>query len=361
MTGHADPEREAVPTKGHVVVAIASPLEAELVMSVCGVDERIEVLFEPLLLPPIRYPSDHQGLETFHRTPEQEAQWQTMLSRAEVLFGLPGDSPEGLAEAVRIGPRLRWVQGTAAGTAEQVRAASLTTDELARVAITSASGVHAGMLAEFAILGLLAFNKDVPRLLAGKAVRSWEHRAVPELRGRTVLIVGFGSIGQEVGRLAKAFGMRVIGVNRSGTSSSPYADEVRPVAYLRDLVPLADAVVVALPSTNATAKLIDSGTIDLMRPGAIFVNIGRGTVVDEPALVAGLANGRLAGAALDVFATEPLPPESPLWEMPNVLISPHTAAQSTLENARIIELFCENLRRYLASADLINSIDLSLL
>jgi phosphoglycerate dehydrogenase-like enzyme len=345
-----------------VVVMIASPLEAELVADIEAVDERLEVLYERDLLPPIRYPSDHEGLETFRRTPEQEQRWRALLARAEVLFGLPGDTPEGLADAIRVAaPGLKWVQGTAAGTGEQVRHARLTTDELARVAITSASGVHAGMLAEFAMLGMLAFTKDLPRLLTDKAAQRWEHRAVGELRGRTVLIVGFGSIGEEVGRLAQAFGMRVIGVNRSGATSSTHVDEIHATERLGDLLPLADVVVVALPSTGETDMLIDSTAFQLMRPGTVFVNVGRGRVVDEAALTAALSDGRLSGAALDVFATEPLPPDSPLWAMPNVLLSPHTAALSVLENARIVQLFCENLHRYLASSDLINHIDPALL
>jgi phosphoglycerate dehydrogenase-like enzyme len=361
MAEHAHSDDGLTSSDRHVVVAIASPLEPELVAEVRAVDERIDVLYDRDLLPPIRYPSDHEGLETFQRTPEQEKRWLAMLARTEVLFGLPGDTPDGLAKAVRTAPGLKWVQGTAAGSGEQVRDARLNSDELARVAITSASGVHAGMLGEFAMLGLLAFTKDLPRLLTDKAAQRWDHRAVRELRGQTLLIVGFGSIGEEVGRLARAFGMRVIGVNRSGSSASPHVDEIHATARLLDLLPRADAVVVALPSTGETDTLINSTAFQLMRPGAVFVNVGRGRVVDEAALTAALTDGRLSGAALDVFATEPLPQDSPLWAMPNVLLSPHTAALSVLENARIVELFCENLRRYLASTDLINRIDPALL
>jgi phosphoglycerate dehydrogenase-like enzyme len=138
-------------------------------------------------------------------------------------------------------------------------------------------------------------------------------------------------------------------------------DEIYATALLRDLLPFADAVVVALPSTGETDLLIDGTAFELMRPGTVFVNVGRGRVVDEAALVASLTDGRLSGAALDVFAEEPLPPDSPLWTMQNVLLSPHTAALSVLENTRIVELFSENLRRYLASTDLLNRIDPALL
>jgi len=361
MEQHTDSERKEARSGGEVVVVIATPLAAELVETIRTVDKRITVLYQPDLLPPVRYVCDHRGLGSFRRTPEQEERWRSLLSKAEVLFGLPEDSGEGLAKAVRVAPRLRYVQGTAAGTGQQVRTAGLTTDELSRVTVTSASGVHAGPLAEFVILGLLAFTKGLPRILVDQTERRWEHYPMPELRGQTILIVGFGSIGEEVGRLARAFGMHVIGVNRSGRSASPHADEVYDSGRLRDLLPAADALVLTLPSTDETRMMIDSDAFQRMRPGTVLVNVGRGGVVDEGALVSALREGRLRGAVLDVFATEPLPSNSPLWDMSNVLITPHTAALSRLENARIVELFSENLKRYLASAELINRLHPELL
>ena len=345
----------------HVTVAVVTPLEAELVAKIPSADPRITVLYEPDLLPPTRFPGDHRGVDGFRRTPEQERRWLALLGSADVFFGLPGDSGPGLAEAVAIAPRLRWVQGTAAGAGEQVRAAGLTAEDFERIAFTTSSGIHGSQLAEFAFLGLLAFNKDLPRLLRDKAARHWDHYPVRELAGQTMLIVGFGSIGDEIARRAKAFGMRVIGVNRSGASGSPNVDEMRGIGSLATLLPTADAVVLALPATHETRQMIDGRAIGLMRHGAVFVNVGRGAVVDEDALVAALESGRLRGAALDVFATEPLPSDSPLWDLPNVLISPHTAALSIHENARIVELFCENVRRYLAGEELINRIDPRLL
>jgi phosphoglycerate dehydrogenase-like enzyme len=346
---------------GHVVVAIATPLEAELVELVRSADPRLAVLYEPDLLPPTRFPGDHRGEAAFGRTAAQEDRWRAMLGSAEVFFGLPGDSGAGLAAAARIAPRLRWVQGTAAGAGEQVRAAALQADDLARITFTTSSGIHGSQLAEFAMLGVLAFNKDLPRLLRDKADRHWDHYPVRELAGQTMLIVGLGSIGEEIARRAKAFGMRVVGVNRSGATPSRDVDEMHGIDGLDDLLSAADAVVLALPSTHETARLLDARAIGLIRDGAVFVNVGRGSVVDEDALVAALESGRIRGAALDVFATEPLPPESPLWNLPNVLISPHTAALSIHENARIVELFCENLRRYLAGEQLLNRVDPKLL
>lgn len=344
-----------------VVVVIATPLEPEMVVRIAAVADRLEVRCEADLLPPLRFPGDHRGVESFHRTPEQEQRWQTMLAEAEVLFGLPGDSPQGLADAVHGSDRLRWVQATAGGAGEQVRAAGLTADEQNRVLITRAGGVHASPLAEFAILGLLAFTKGLPRLLADKQARHWEHYPMPELAGATVLVVGLGSIGSEVARLAKAFGMRVIAVNRTGRTDSRYVDEIRTSRFLGDLLPVAHGVVLTLPLTDETRAMIDAQAIGRMHSGAVLVDIGRGGVVDEPALVQALQQGRLAGAALDVFAREPLASDSPLWELPNVLLSPHTAGLSVRENERIVDLFCENLRRYLAGDELLSRVHPALL
>lgn len=343
-------------TSGHVVVMIASPLDAELVRTIESVDERLDVRYQPDLLPPLRFPCDHRGIESFRRTPEQEGRWRAMLSEAEVLFGLPGDSAEGLADAVRTNPGLRFIQATAGGAGEQVSAAGLTDQELSRVRISRAGGVHAGPLAEFAIFALLALTKGLPRLLADQAERRWEHYPMAELADATVLLVGLGEIGAEVARLAKAFRMRVIAVNRSGLSSSGDVDEIYSVRYLSDLLPEALGVVITLPLTEQTAGMIDAAAIARIRPDAFLVNIGRGGVVDERALVDALIEGRLGGAVLDVVATEPLPPESALWSLPNVLISPHTAALSVRENERIVELFAENLRRYLANEELLSII-----
>lgn len=320
---------------------MATPVEGELVERMRGVDERLEVAFEPELLPPPRYPSDHGGDRSFRRTPDQERRFGELVGAAEVLYGIPGDTPQGLAWAVRSAPRLRFVQATSAGAGQQVRAAALTAEELRRVAVASASGVHGVPLAEWAFFGLLAFAKGLPRLLRDARSHRWGHYPLDELRGMTLLVVGVGAIGSEVIRLGEAFGMRVVGVARSERDGFHAAGE------LDDLVADADAVVVTLPLTDETRGLVSRETIARMRDGAIFVNVGRGGVVDEEALVDALRSGKLRGAALDVFAEEPLPDSSPLWSMENVLVSPHTAALSVRENERIVDLFCDNLRRYL--------------
>jgi phosphoglycerate dehydrogenase-like enzyme len=329
-------------------VLIASPLEAELVERIRDAEPRAEVAYEPDLLPPARYPGDHRGDPEFRRDGDAGARWRELLQEAEVLFGIPGDSAAGLAEAAGL-PRLRWIHATSAGAGEVVRTARLPAEALERVAITTSSGVHAIPLAEFAILGLLAIAKDLPGFAEDQRARAWPEvrRPLRELDGQTVFLVGLGEIGREAARLAKAFGMRTVGIRRSQRPPPEHVDEVHGPDRLATLAGRADAMVVSLPLTEETAGLIDRATIERLPASCIFVNVGRGGVVDEPALIEALRERRIAGAVLDVFATEPLPQDSPLWDLPNVLVTPHAIALSARENQRIVELFVANLRRYL--------------
>jgi phosphoglycerate dehydrogenase-like enzyme len=342
-----------------VQVLIASPLEAELAARIAATDQRAEVLFEPELLPPARYPADHRGDPAFRRDPEGERRWRALLDRAEVLFGIPGDSAAALAEVVGDLSRLRWVHATSAGAGEQVRQAALPADALERVTVTTSSGVHAVPLAEFAVLGLLAVAKELPRLLDDQRAKAWPEvrRPLRELHGQTLFLVGLGEIGREVARLGKALGMRTVGFRRTEGPPPTWVDEVHGPGRLAELAGRADGVVVSLPLTDQTAGLVDRATIDRLPPDCIFVNVGRGGVVDEPALVEALRERRIAGAVLDVFAAEPLPADSPLWTLPNVLVTPHAAALSARENERIVELFVENLGRYLDGRPLVNVVE----
>jgi len=318
------------------------------------VDDRLDVHFEADLLPPPRYPSDHAGELSFERSVEQEERFKQLVAAAEVALGFPRESAAGLAWLVRTAPNLRFVQCMYAGAGQQLRAARLDHEELERVAFASGSGVHATPLAEWSIFGILALTKDLPRLLRDKRERRWDHYPTGELRGKTVLVLGLGEIGREVARLAGAFGMRVTAIKRRADANAAGAEQ------LDELAAEADAVVVTLPLTDETRGMVSRETIARMRDGAILVNVGRGAVVDEQALIEALRSGKLAGAALDVFAEEPLPEGSPLWELDNVILSPHTAALSVHENERLVELFAENLRRYLSGGELLSRIDTSL-
>ncbi|MGN6797363.1 MAG: D-2-hydroxyacid dehydrogenase [Gaiellaceae bacterium] len=320
-------------------VVIATPLELELVERIRAVDDRLDVAYEAELLPTPRWASDHIGDPSFVRTPDQEARFAELVASAEIVLGYPQEDPAQIAWLVRTAPQLRWVQGMFAGAGQQLAAAGLAREDVERIAWTSSVGIHITPLGEWAMFGILALTKGLPRLVADKRAHRWAHYPVDEARGTTVLIAGFGEIGREVARLAQAFGMEVISTRRNEGD-------------LDELLPRADSIVITLPLTAETRGMFDRRRIALMKQGAILVNIGRGPVMDEEALIDALRSGHLRGAALDVYATEPLPTDSPLWDLDNVILSPHTAAQSVHENERIVDLFIENLRRYLAGEEL---------
>jgi phosphoglycerate dehydrogenase-like enzyme len=336
-------------------VVIATPLEPELADRI-GREAPVRVHYEPGLLPPARFPSDHRGQPDFVRSDADEQRWQQLLATADALYGFPGDVPEGLAAVVHTCPRLRFVQATAAGAGEQVEAAELSDDDLERVAVTTASGVHGGTLAEFAILGLLSLTRDLHRIQADQAAKRWTHYATDDLAGQRMVVLGTGVIGAQVARVARALGMQTIGVNSSGGSPAEPFDELHESADLPSVVAGAHVLVVTLPLTPQTRGLVDVGVLAALAAGAVVVNVGRGAVIDEPAMIDALAAGHLAGAVLDVTSTEPLPDDSPLWTMPNVLLSPHTAALSPRENERIVELFIDNLIRLTQGRELRNRV-----
>jgi phosphoglycerate dehydrogenase-like enzyme len=340
-----------------IQVAIATPLDPSLRHLITDVDPSVELLVDDSLLPVQRIPGDHQVDPDFTRSAEQQAAFDRLLSQADVFYGIPDTKPSALGPAVRANPRLRWVHTMAAGGGAQVRDARLTNAELGRVVFTTSAGVHGPTLAEFAMFGVLGGAKDLPRLQAQQARRQWTGRwAMKQVHEQTVLVAGLGGIGKQTARLAKAFGAYVIGTKRRPTPVEN-VDEVHPTGKLAELVGRADAIVFTLPGTAGTNGLYNAELIAATKPSAVIVNVGRGSVIDEPSLITGLASGHLGSAFLDVFAVEPLPTESPLWGMPQVVIAPHTAALSPHEDRRITELFAENLRRFINDEPLLNVVD----
>jgi phosphoglycerate dehydrogenase-like enzyme len=338
-------------------VGVVTPLDEELCLLVERLEPRVEMVRDPELLPPERYPADHHGDPSFVRDAGQQRRFDDILAGADALYGIPGEDPEVLRRAVEVNPGLRWVHTMAAGGGAQVKAAGLAPEQLARVTFTTSAGVHSGPLAEYALLGLLAGAKNVPRLQADAARHEWPHRwLMGQLREQTVLVVGLGGIGREVARILAALGTRVIGTSRRGEPVDGVAELVHP-SELATVVGRVDGIVVTLPGTAATEKLVSAEVLAAVRPGATLVNVGRGTVVDEDALVDALRDGRIGFAALDVFTVEPLDADSPLWDLPNVLISPHNATLTPAEGRRIAELFADNATRLLDGLPLRNVVD----
>ena len=347
---HATPE----PLK----VAIAVPLEPHLVEAIRAVDPQITVLYEPDLLPPERFPADHSGDPNFRRSPDGEERYWKLVNSADVLYGFPNESAAGFARVVAENPRLRWVHAMAAGAGGAVKASGVSAADLERVMVTTSAGVHALPLAEFAVMGILNGLKRTAELAADQRKKHWPELRIPTrlAAGSHVVIAGLGEIGLETARLACALGMTVSGTKRNAEPIEGIR-EVATADRLSELVADADVLVNTLPGTPFTERLIGRDVFRAMRPGTILVNVGRGTVVDEEALVEALENGAVGYACLDVFATEPLPAASPLWEHPNVLVSPHTSALSVAENRLIAERFVENLRKFLAGAPLPHRVD----
>jgi phosphoglycerate dehydrogenase-like enzyme len=333
-------------------VLIASYLEPELVERIRSVDHGISVTYDPSLLRPPRYAADHTG-GPFERTVEQEAAWRRHLAESEILFDFDQTHREDLPE---LAPSVRWIQATSAGIGQFVRRMGYDR-RMPNTVFTTASGVHARPLAEFCVMSMLAFTRGLLRMVRDQQRKHWERYAGTDLADRTLGIIGVGRIGTEVARVSRALGMRVLGVKRDVAGLGPSAFHLDELYAPRDIdrvLSQAEFLVLVTPHTDATEHLIGARELDMLPAGAVLINIGRGAIVDETALIAALRSGHLGGAALDVFEEEPLPRESPLWEMPNVLVSPHSGSTSDRENGRITALFCENLRRYRSGRQLLN-------
>ncbi|HYM15470.1 MAG TPA: D-2-hydroxyacid dehydrogenase [Dehalococcoidia bacterium] len=343
----------------HVLVTFA--LEPELTEQIRAVDPaRIEVELlgqdQRRLLRGFKYPSER----------EREAVAEGLhgaFERADVVFGFWGaelhaalaggtGAPRALRE---VAPRLRWIQLTSAG-ADRLLGSGYIEEG---VVVTTASGLHATPIGEFVLSAILMFAKRAPGSLRAQIRHEWARFAPSELRGATVGIVGLGHIGAEVGRLAKAFGCRVIATTRSATEqhSRPEADDVLPAGELHTLLAEADYVVLSMPLTPATRGMIGEAELRAMKQTAVLINIARGPVVVEAALIRALREGWIAGAALDVFEREPLPQDSPLWDMENVIVTPHISGGTEIYNQRAVAILTGNIRRFLAGEPLVNVVD----
>ncbi len=338
-------------------VVVATPLAEQHCELIERLEPRIDLIRDQSLYPPMRHPADFSGDPSFRRTPTQQQEFEDMVDSAEALYGIPDVDPAALRRTADANPGLRWVHTMAAGGGGQVKAAGLSEDQLSRIVFTTSAGVHGGPLAEFAVFGLLAGAKDLGRLRAQQHDRRWTGRwEMGQVSEMTVLVVGLGGIGQEVVKKLAGLGATVIGTSRHGAPVD-HVDRLIRVDDIVSTVPEVDAIVLTLPGTAATEKLIGADVFAAVKPGTILVNVGRGTVVDEDALLPALRDGRIGFAALDVFATEPLPESSPLWAEPNVLVSPHTAALNSAEDRLIAELFAANATRLLDGDELVNTVD----
>lgn len=323
-------------------VLVTAPFPERLMEKIGSVSERVEL--RQIELPDRQWPEDLQ-------------------TNAEVMYAI--SAIPRLDQA----PNLQWVQAHWAGV-DQLHDHALWDSD---VMITTASGIHAPNIAQYVMAQLLAWSNHVPRWLHYQAAATWPNdrweKFVPhELRGKTLGIAGYGSIGREIARLAKAFGMTVLATKRdarhledvdytipeTGDPAGRLPARIYPGEATRSMVSECDFVVITLPLTAKTERLFDEEMFRAMRSDAFLVNVGRGAIVDEEALAKALTKGWIGGAGLDVFATEPLPADSSLWSLENVIISPHVSGFTPYYDERATDLFVENLRRYLNGRPLLN-------
>ena len=285
---------------------------------------------------------------------DQGGQLSADADDAEVLLRW-FNTAEQLTNLIDQLPCLRWMHIPRAGVDTSLVRPVLERD----IILTNSSGVHAIPIAEFVMLFMLSHAKQAPLLLHAQADHEWikgDQLQLQELGDKTALIIGMGQIGQAIAIRANAFGMRVLGSSRSGRPV-PGVERVVGEGDWHELLPEADYIIIAAPLTPTTRGMFGAAELASMRPSTYLINIARGEIVDEQALLDAVRGKQIAGAALDVFATEPLPSDSPLWGEPNIFVTPHISWNSPHIRQRTLSIFLENLRHFVAGEPLINIVD----
>ncbi|MBT3225216.1 MAG: D-2-hydroxyacid dehydrogenase [Deltaproteobacteria bacterium] len=252
-------------------------------------------------------------------------------------------------------PNLKWAQLASAGADRVLKSPEIAQSD---VILTNASGVHAIPISEHILALIFAFSRNLNNHMMSQFEGKWKRRSdITELEGTTLGLIGVGKIGEKTAEKAKALNMKVVGVRRNPERSSPFVDRMFGPDRLHEMLAMSDWVVVTAAGTSETDGLIGEAELEAMKETAVIINIARGSLIQEEFLIRALLEDKIAGAGLDVFETEPLPEESPLWEMPNVVITPHVAGGTPHYIDRLLDIFTENLKRYQAGEPLINMVD----
>ncbi len=287
-----------------------------------------------------------QDVEIFHATDKEEIKIQ--ITDADAVFGVTV-SPEELKAA----GKLKWIQSLSAGLEIYLTPELIESD----IIFTNGSGLHAVQLSEHAFAFMLSLARGLNLYIRNQLQRKWQNTAVSQLEGATVGIVGLGGSGTEVARRARTFDMTVLAIDILKRRKPDFVDELWGLERLDDLLDQSDFVVLTAPHTDRTHHIIDRQALKRMKPTAYLINVARGKLIDEKALVEALKDKEIAGAGLDVFEEEPLPEDSELWAFENVIISTHAAGHAPSRPQKIVDLFCENLKRYLSGEPLLNLVD----
>lgn len=264
-------------------------------------------------------------------------------------YKIKGDPDAFPAEPIVNCPSLLWAHIGGAGVDH------MGGWDAARLTVTNSSGIHKELMAQYVTAAMVFFTQHLALYMRQQQAHHWQRRDCINLRGKTAVVVGFGNIGQEIGRVAHTFGMHVIGI-RTRPKANTAADEVLSVDRLADAARQADFFILSLPLTSQTRGLIGASILDALKPGGVLINVARGGIVDEEALLASLGENRLAGAVIDVFEEEPLPPDSPFWDMENVIVTPHSSSDFAGWERAVADLFCDNCERMNQGSALINGV-----
>ena len=321
-------------------IVLTTPIDEQNVQKIRSVSDRIHIdQVSPLLV------SEKKGNFT------NKEKLTLLLRQAEVIYGWINHFPKDLLGRTSC---LKWIQAMSAGV-------DRLPEEIMKshVRIVTVGGLHKTPMGEVVLEMMLMFAKDAPSCLLMKQAREWRRFRPKLLKGQTAGILGLGVIGKEIARLCKAFDMTVTGIRRSAGPERPFpeVDRVYPRERLHELLAESDFVVLTLPLTKETKGLIGEKELRSMKPSACLINVARGAIVDEEALLRALEEKWIAGAGLDVFIKEPLPPESKFYALPNVIFSPHISGDMPDYEGRATEIFCENLRRYLAGEPFQHEVD----
>lgn len=324
-----------------ITVAVGFKVAPDVIAAIEAVDPRIRTVEIPELVQTMRFRPDDKGLG-----PEDIARIKRQLAEADILFGhntVPG-------EFLDAAPRLKWFQVINAGVERLAAEGALSRG----FAVTNASGLAAVPIAEWVMCMLLMLVKDIHRHVRAQAERKWDWGFTGDLTGQTLGIVGMGAIGRETARLAAAFRMRVLATRRTieGAMKDDYCEEVLPYSQLDRLLTESDYLVLCVPLTPETRHMIGAAELAKMKPTSAILNIARGSVIDQEALIRALKEGTIAAAALDVTDPEPLPPESELWGLANVIITPHISGAVKGYGHRAAEIFLANLERWVKGEQL---------
>jgi phosphoglycerate dehydrogenase-like enzyme len=329
--------------KDLINVLVVNKLDEASLNKISGVSPRINVMSSWHLW-------DAQDTTSGKETNCDNEEFNKMLAQAEVIFGYR--PPKNVIQRA---PKLKWIHTVLAGVDHFLDENIIKSNIL----VTHSSGIHGIQISEVVFEKILMFVKMAPMYFKYQNEKIWERHILGRLYGKTLGIIGLGNIGKRVALLGKAFGMRVIATRRSARkiSKAPYVDVVYPRAQLDQILKESDFIVMILPTTPETRNMIGKKELDLMKPTAYLINVGRGSTLDEDALIQALEEKRIAGAGLDAYVVEPLPRTSKLWELPNAILTPHVAGPVEDYFQRTTDLFCKNLELYTQGKKLFNLVD----